>query len=71
MPGMMDTVLNLGMNDAVAGGLTKLTKDERFVLDAYRRFVTMFANVVMGADRKEFDKVYDVWKEKDGIEERP
>ena len=67
MPGMMDTVLNLGINDAVAEGLSKLTKDERFVYDAYRRFVTMFADVVMGAERKDFDKVYESWKEKEGV----
>jgi len=67
MPGMMDTVLNLGINDAVAEGLSKLTKDERFVYDAYRRFVTMFADVVMGAERKDFDKVHEAWKEKEGV----
>ena len=71
MPGMMDTVLNLGMNDEVAAGLAKLTKDERFVYDAYRRFVTMFADVVMGAERKEFDKVHEAWKEKEGVKSDP
>jgi hypothetical protein len=71
MPGMMDTVLNLGMNDEVANGLSKLTKDERFVYDAYRRFITMFADVVMGAERKEFDKVHEAWKEKEGAKSDP
>jgi len=42
MPGMMDTVLNLGLNDVVADGLTKLTDNRRFVLDSYRRFIMMF-----------------------------
>ena len=71
MPGMMDTVLNLGINDEVAAGLAKLTKDERFVYDAYRRFVTMFADVVMGAERKEFDAVHEGWKKKEGVKNDP
>ena len=71
MPGMMDTVLNLGINDEVAAGLAKLTKDERFVYDAYRRFVTMFADVVMGAERKEFDAVHEAWKNKEGVKTDP
>ncbi len=50
MPGMMDTVLNLGINDAVAEAMVKLTGDERFVWDAYRRFLTMFSDVVMHQD---------------------
>jgi len=54
MPGMMDTVLNLGMNDEVADGLVKLTGDERFVWDAYRRFIMMFGDVVKGIDRELF-----------------
>lgn len=48
MPGMMDTVLNLGLNDEVAAGFTKITNNERFVYDSYRRFIQMFADVVMG-----------------------
>jgi pyruvate,orthophosphate dikinase len=71
MPGMMDTVLNLGMNDEVAAGLSKLTKDERFVHDSYRRFITMFADVVMGAERKEFDKVHEAWKKKEEVKSDP
>jgi pyruvate,orthophosphate dikinase len=47
MPGMMDTILNLGLNDAIIEGLVKMTGDERFVYDAYRRFVTMYADVVL------------------------
>ena len=48
MPGMMDTVLNLGMNDEVAKGFTEVTHNPRFVYDSYRRFIQMFADVVMG-----------------------
>ena len=55
MPGMMDTVLNLGMNDAVAAGLVTLTGDRRFVYDAYRRLVQMFATVVLGMPDEPFE----------------
>lgn len=55
MPGMMDTVLNLGMNDAIAAGMVKLTGDQRFVYDAYRRLVQMFGSVVMGMDDELFE----------------
>ena len=55
MPGMMDTVLNLGMNDAVADGLAKLTGDRRFALDAYRRLVQMFGTVVLGIADEPFE----------------
>ncbi len=68
MPGMMDTVLNLGMNDEVAEAVIGLTGDERFVWDAYRRFVTMFSDVVMGQERHAFEKVFDRVKEKEGVE---
>jgi pyruvate, orthophosphate dikinase len=71
MPGMMDTVLNLGMNDNVAKGFSKLTNDERFVFDAYRRFVTMFADVVMHAERDNFDKIHEAEKKKEGIKTDP
>jgi pyruvate,orthophosphate dikinase len=57
MPGMMDTVLNIGMNDAVAAGLARLTGDERFVSDAYRRLVQMFGTVVMGLPDEPFEGV--------------
>ena len=71
MPGMMDTVLNLGMNDEVAAGLSKITNDERFVYDAYRRFVTMFADVVMHAERQKFDDLHEKAKEKQGVKTDP
>lgn len=67
MPGMMDTVLNLGINDEVAETIIKLTGDERFVWDAYRRFLTMFSDVVMGQDRHAFEGVFDKVKEGEGV----
>ena len=57
MPGMMDTVLNIGLNDAVADGLARQSGDERFVADAYRRLVQMFATVVMGVPDEPFETV--------------
>ncbi|HUV33320.1 MAG TPA: pyruvate, phosphate dikinase [Candidatus Desulfaltia sp.] len=67
MPGMMDTVLNLGMNDKVAEAMIELTGDGRFVWDAYRRFVTMFSDVVMGKERHDFELVFEKVKEKEGV----
>ncbi|MBD3292330.1 MAG: pyruvate, phosphate dikinase, partial [Armatimonadia bacterium] len=69
MPGMMDTVLNLGMNDDVAEGMVKLTGDERFVYDAYRRFIMMFADVVKGAHRELFEEALTQVKEEEGVKE--
>lgn len=63
MPGMMDTVLNLGLNAQVAEGLAKKTGNARFVYDAYRRFIHMFANVVMGIDKDEFEHLLTAKKE--------
>ena len=51
MPGMMDTVLNLGLNETTMRALIKKTGNERFSYDAYRRFISMFGNIVMGIDR--------------------
>jgi pyruvate,orthophosphate dikinase len=67
MPGMMDTVLNLGLNDAVAEGMIKLTGNERFVWDAYRRFIMMFGDVVMGVKRHFFEEALDVVKQAEGV----
>lgn len=67
MPGMMDTVLNLGINDQVVKGMIKLTGDERFVWDAYRRFITMFSDVVMGQERHAFEDVFNIAKKKEGV----
>ena len=67
MPGMMDTVLNLGLNDAVVAGLAKLTNNPRFAYDSYRRFIQMFADVVMDVSKKEFEEIIDEMKEKKGV----
>src|SRR5574340_1830621 len=56
MPGMMDTVLNIGLNDEVAAGLARLTGDERFVFDAYRRLLQMYGSVVLGVPGKAFEE---------------
>ncbi len=69
MPGMMDTVLNLGMNDDVAEGMVKLSGDERFVYDAYRRFIMMFADVVKGAHRELFEEALTQVKNEEGVNE--
>ena len=59
MPGMMDTVLNLGLNDESRQGLARLTKNERFAWDAYRRFISMFGRIVLDIDAKKFDDVLE------------
>src|SRR6266446_3432375 len=59
MPGMMDTVLNLGLNDRTVLGLTRWTKNERFAWDCYRRFITIFSDVVLGIERRAFDELLD------------
>lgn len=66
MPGMMDTILNLGLNDEVVKGLARLTSNERFAYDCYRRFIQMFGNVVMGVDHSKFEAVLDEVKEEVG-----
>jgi len=63
MPGMMDTILNLGLNDETIKGLISATKNERFALDCYRRFIQMFGNVVLGMDKGEFEKILENKKE--------
>lgn len=67
MPGMMDTVLNLGLNETTINALIKKTGNERFVYDAYRRFITMFGSIVMGIDRQKFEKALEEMKEKKGV----
>jgi pyruvate,orthophosphate dikinase len=59
MPGMMDTILNLGLNDSTVAGLAKLTGNERFAYDAYRRFITMFSNVVLGIAKEHFEELVE------------
>src|SRR5216683_3233796 len=67
MPGMMDTVLNLGINDETVQGLVKLTGDERFAYDAYRRFIQMFSKIVLDTDPRDFEHVLDTYKERAGV----
>lgn len=68
MPGMMDTILNLGLNDDSVEGLAKLTENPRFAADSFRRFLQMYGNVVMGIDMHLFDKVFNDVKSKAGVE---
>ena len=68
MPGMMDTILNLGINDVVAEGLVKLTGNPRFVYDSYRRFIQMFSDVVMELPKKNFEVLIDLVKEERGVQ---
>ena len=63
MPGMMDTILNLGLNDVAVKGLAKLTENERFAYDSYRRFIQMFSDVVMEIPKSKFERVLDAIKE--------
>jgi pyruvate,orthophosphate dikinase len=67
MPGMMDTVLNLGLNDETLKGLINKTKNEKFAYDTYRRFITMFGSIVTDIDRKKFEDLLDDIKEKKGV----
>ncbi|MGD2149399.1 MAG: pyruvate, phosphate dikinase [Desulfobacterales bacterium] len=67
MPGMMDTVLNIGLNDQTAEGMVELTGDERFVYDSYRRLVQMFGSVVMGAPDEAFEEVITQARRKAGV----
>ena len=59
MPGMMDTILNLGLNDDAVVGLANLTENERFAYDSYRRFIQMFGDVVMEIPKTKFDAIFD------------
>ena len=67
MPGMMDTILNLGMNDEVVAGVEKLTGNARFAYDSYRRFIQMYADVVMGLSKARFEEIIDEVKKEKGI----
>jgi pyruvate,orthophosphate dikinase len=62
MPGMMDTILNLGLNDAAVKGLAEVTGNDRFAFDAYRRLINMFGNVVMGVQHDHFEDAFDLIK---------
>ena len=66
MPGMMDTVLNLGLNDETVEGLAKLSGDRRFALDSYRRFITMYSDVVLGVHHHTFEDILEIYKDNQG-----
>ncbi len=68
MPGMMDTVLNLGLNDETVEGLARLTNNERFAYDAYRRFIMMFSDIVRGVERELFEEKLDEKKAQLGVQ---
>jgi pyruvate,orthophosphate dikinase len=69
MPGMMDTVLNLGLNEETLHGLIRLTGNERFGWDAYRRFIQMFGRIVMGVDGHRFDEAWEKAREERGVKQ--
>ncbi len=68
MPGMMDTILNLGLNDDAVLGLAKKTENERFAYDSYRRFIQMFADVAMEVDKNNFERLLTAKKQNKGVE---
>ena len=67
MPGMMDTILNLGLNDLTVEGLSEKSKNPRFAWDSYRRFVQLFGKVVFGVDDSKFDNVLNNTKKNQGV----
>jgi len=67
MPGMMDTILNLGLNDETVKGLAKRSNNERFAYDSYRRFIQMFGNVVLGIPHEKFEEILDHYKKEQGV----
>ena len=69
MPGMMDTILNLGLNDVVVEGLARFTNNPRFAYDSYRRFIQMFSDVVMELSKKRFEEIIDEVKAKKGVKQ--
>ena len=69
MPGMMDTILNLGLNDQTVLGLSKKTNNPRFAWDSYRRFIQLFGKVVFGVDDEKFDHVLNMAKKKQGVKD--
>src|ERR1700733_96863 len=68
MPGMMDTVLNLGLNDETVEALAKNSNDRRFAYDSYRRFIQMYSDVVLGVDGHDFEEILGTWKDEHGQE---
>jgi pyruvate, orthophosphate dikinase len=68
MPGMMDTILNLGLNDATVAGLVHKTNNPRFAYDSYRRFIQMYSNVVLDIGHHHFEEILEIYKEQNGLE---
>src|SRR5262249_332468 len=68
MPGMMDTVLNLGLNETTLQGLARLTGNERFAYDAYRRFIQMFSKIVLDIPAEQFERILEAAKEHRGVQ---
>src|ERR1700716_2216627 len=66
MPGMMDTVLNLGLNDTTVEALAEMSGDRRFAYDSYRRFITMYSDVVLGFEHSHFEDILDTFKDSQG-----
>src|SRR5262245_4032635 len=71
MPGMMDTVLNLGLNDNSVKGLAKQTNNERFAYDSYRRFIQMFAKIVLEVEGEKFERALEALRTERGVETDP
>ena len=67
MPGMMDTVLNLGLNDNTVQALAKASKDERFAYDSYRRFIQMYSDIVLGVPHEDFEELLEAEKLSNGL----
>ncbi|MEZ5879038.1 MAG: PEP/pyruvate-binding domain-containing protein, partial [Tepidamorphaceae bacterium] len=67
MPGMMDTVLNLGLNDQTVEALAKIAGDKRFAYDSYRRFIQMYSDVVLGVEHHHFEEILELYKEERGL----
>src|SRR5262249_56898256 len=67
MPGMMDTVLNIGLNDETVKGLIQMSDNPRFAYDSYRRFITMFGNVVMGISHTVFEELLEAANKREGV----
>jgi pyruvate,orthophosphate dikinase len=67
MPGMMDTILNLGLNDETVEGLARASNNERFAYDSYRRFIQMFGNVVLGISHDKFEEILEHYKKEQGV----
>ena len=67
MPGMMDTVLNLGLNDDTVNALAVASNDERFAYDSYRRFIQMYSDIVLGVAHEEFEELFEAEKLSNGM----